>query len=178
MEPLSPTLQLTLNIWRAMRHGTPFPKRADFDPLSFRAVLGRLSLLQIHRNPLRFKYCVHGTESARTVGFDLTGRFFDEGRNKEWLVIGGRHLVQVADTGLPSLERHFNVLADDRHINAEALVLPLSSDGYVVDFLLSIVMPHATDLDWRSRPAHTEQLILHEEGWKVTILRREENYFA
>ena len=178
MEPLSPILQHTLDTWRGMRRGALYPKRAEFDPLNFRAVLGRLSLMQIYRDPLRFKYCVHGTESARTVGFDLTGKFFDEGPNKEWLEIGGRHLAQVAETGQPSLERHFNVLADDRHINAEALVLPLSSDGHVIDFLLSIVMPHAADQDWRSRPPHTEQLILHEEGWRETVLWRDENYVA
>jgi hypothetical protein len=105
MEQLSPTSQQTLDIWRAMRRGTPHPKRADLDPLSFRGVLGRLSLLQIYRDPLRFKYCVHGTESARAVGFDLTGKFFDQGRNQEWLEIGARHLTRVAQTGVPSAER-------------------------------------------------------------------------
>ena len=70
MEPLLPTLQQTLDIWRAMRLGPAYPKRADFDPLNFRAVLGRLSLLQIYRDPLRFNIAFTGPN--RRALWDLT----------------------------------------------------------------------------------------------------------
>jgi hypothetical protein len=142
MDQLSPNLARAYRDWLALRHATTFPKRADFDPLQFGYVLGRLSLLQVHRNPLRFQYRIHGTESARWLGFDLTGKFFDEGRDPEWAELGSRHLAQVANTGLPSLERHFDQFVDHRVLNIEALVMPLSSDGVSVDYLISILVPH------------------------------------
>jgi hypothetical protein len=163
MDELSPHLGRAVCDWRALRRDTPIPKRADFDPLQFRYVLGMLSLLQVHRDPLRFRYRIHGTETARWVGFDLTGKFIDEGLNRDWAEKAHRHLWQVAATGKPSLERHFDQFIDHRTLNIEALVLPLSSDGVIPDYLISILIPHrrATTGLGPSTP-HTEWVALQE----------------
>jgi len=163
MDPLSPDLARAYSDWQALRRGTLLPKRADFDPLQFRYVLGMLSLLQVYRDPLRFRYRIHGTETARWVGFDLTGKYIDEGRDPDWAAKAHHHLGHVVLSGKPSLERHFEQYIDQRTLNIEALVLPMSVEGTTVDYLISILKPHRPAAPGLgiSQP-HTEFLDLHE----------------
>ena len=63
--------------WETRRHGRLFPARADFDPLELRYIIGNLSLLDVLRDPLRFRYRVHSTNMAQFLGFDLTGKEID-----------------------------------------------------------------------------------------------------
>lgn len=163
MEPLSEPLAQALETWRALRRDTPCPRRADFDPLKFRGVLGMLSLLEVHRNPWRFKYRVHGTETALWVGYDLTGKFVDEGANKDFAAKANDHLAQVASTGRPAVERHYNQIVGLRNLNVEALVLPIAADGYTVDLLVSILVPHTTDPVWRAQAPRTERIAIAED---------------
>ena len=82
MDALTPPLTDAYDAWLRLRRGTPCPTRGHFDPLLFRSVLGMLSLLEVSRDPMRFRYRIHGTETARWVGYDLTGKYVDEGANK------------------------------------------------------------------------------------------------
>ncbi|MGH6981022.1 MAG: PAS domain-containing protein [Stellaceae bacterium] len=160
MDVLNPPLTDAYEAWLRLRRGTPCPKRGDFDPLLFRSVLGMMSLLEIFRDPMRFRYRIHGTETARWLGYDLTGKYIDEGANKIWVEMAHDHLGQVANSGLPALERHFNTLVGHRNLNVEALVLPLSTDGYRPDFLISILIPHSSDPLWKAQPQRTERFSL------------------
>jgi hypothetical protein len=163
MEPLSEPLTQALETWRALCRETPCPRRADFDPLKFRSVLGMLSLLEVYRNPWRFKYRVHGTVTALWVGYDLTGKFVDEGANKAWTGRANKHLAQVAISGRPAIERHYNQILAMRNLNVEALVMPLAADGYTVDLLISILIPHNTDPVWRAQAPRTERIAIAED---------------
>lgn len=162
MEMVSPLLLRAYETWRALRRDTPCPRRCDFDPLGFRDVLGMLSLIEIYHDPWRFKYRVQGTETALWVGYDLTGKFVDEGANKAWAERAHDHLRHAATTGQPCLERHFNQTLGRRNLNVEALVLPLASDGYQCDLLVSILIPHSTDPIWKAQPPRTERLNLDD----------------
>ncbi|HXE16775.1 MAG TPA: PAS domain-containing protein [Stellaceae bacterium] len=157
-----PPLTDAFEAWRRLRRDTPCPRRSDFDPLLFRGVLGMLSLLEVFRDPMRFRYRIHGTETARWLGYDLTGKFIDEGANKVWIEMAQDHLSQVANTGRPALERHFNTIVGHRNLNVEALVLPLATDGHAPDFLISILIPHSSDPLWKAQPPRTERFLLDE----------------
>lgn len=160
MDELSPVLAQAFESWRALRRDTPCPRRRDFDPLLFRPVLGMLSLLEVFRDPMRFRYRIHGTETARWVGYDLTGKFVDEGANKAWVDMAHDHLGEVANSGRPALERHYNQIIGHRNLNVEALVMPLATDGVLPDFLISILVPHSSDAVWRAQAPRTERLSL------------------
>lgn len=164
MEVLSEPLTEALSAWRALRRDAPCPRRADFDPLKFRGALGLLSLLEVYRNPWRFKYRVHGTETALWVGYDLTGKFVDEGASKDFADKAADHLAFVATTGRPAVERHYNQIVGLRNLNVEALVLPLASDGYTVDLLISILIPHTTDPAWKAQAPRTDRIVLDDDG--------------
>ncbi len=160
MDLLSPSLAGAYDAWLRLRRDAPCPRRADFDPLLFRGVLGMLSLLDVYRDPMRFRYRIHGTETARWVGYDLTGKYVDEGASKAWIDMAHDHLGQVANTGRPALERHFNHIIGHRNLNVEALVMPLATDGHRCDFLISILVPHSSDPVWKAQPPRTERIAL------------------
>ena len=152
----SPFLGTLYRRWFDLRQGARWPRREQFDPVDFAPALGTLSLMEVQRNPLRFKYRVHGTDTARWVGYELTGKFVDDAPNKELAAKATEHFTQVVITGEPSYYRHFNHVFDGRLINIEALVLPLSSHGHCVDFLINVVVPHAGEVSWRAQRPHKE----------------------
>jgi hypothetical protein len=125
--------------WETRRHGRLFPARADFDPLELRYIIGNLSLLDVLRDPLRFRYRVHSTNMAQFLGFDLTGKEVDAAPDPQ----RGRqikdHFIAVVDSGEPSVRHHEWLGGNHRTMRHESLVLPLAKDGTTIDMLLSAV---------------------------------------
>lgn len=67
-----------LRYWSTKRGDRPAPRRADLDPLDIPDLLPILTLVDVLRDPLRFRYRVVGTAVAEGFGRDATGRFVDE----------------------------------------------------------------------------------------------------
>src|SRR5258706_10564796 len=64
--------------WCAARQGRLMPSRRALDPLDFWYVLGPVMLIDVLREPLRFRFRLHGTEITQRVHYDLTGKLLDE----------------------------------------------------------------------------------------------------
>ena len=144
MKLLSPLLQRLYDDWEARRTG-PFLRRSEFDPLQMRYMLGKMSLIDVHRDPYRFFYRLHGTEMAQWLGFDLTNKFMDEAPVPDWNQLASKHLVEVATSGLPSVAWHYDEIVGNQVWNLEALVLPMSQNGTDLDMLISAVIHHKRD---------------------------------
>jgi len=142
MELLSPVLQRLYADWNTLRRDGRHPRRDDFEPAHFRYILGRMSLIDVHSEPRRFFYRLHGTDMARWLGFDLTGKFMDEAPNMDWARLACQHLAAVVDSAQPSVAWHFDELVGEQLWNLEALVLPLSRRGDRLDMLISAVFHH------------------------------------
>jgi hypothetical protein len=125
--------------WEARRRGRLFPARADFDPLELRYIIGNLSLLDVLRGPLRFRYRVHATNMAQWLGFDLTGKEIDASPDPERGARIKGHFSAVVEHGQPIVQRNEWHGENRRTLRHEALVLPLSRDGTTIDMLLSAV---------------------------------------
>jgi hypothetical protein len=125
--------------WKTRRRGRLFPARADFDPLELRYIIGNLSLLDVIRDPLRFRYRVHSTNMAEWLGYDLTGKDIDmspkPGRGTEIK----DHFARVVESGEPLARVHEWLGGNHRTLKHEALVLPLASDGITIDMIMSAV---------------------------------------
>ncbi|HEV2546210.1 MAG TPA: PAS domain-containing protein [Stellaceae bacterium] len=122
--------------WLEKRGDRRFPSRRDIDPIDFSYVLGHVILVDVLRDPLRFRVRVHGTEMVAKAGYDLTGKFLDDHPISEY-----RHYVMERCEGLvrdgePLLVRHDRTL-DGKPRRYEALWLPLSDDGRHVTKLLA-----------------------------------------
>jgi hypothetical protein len=121
--------------WDDKRGTRRLPRREDIDPLDLRYLLGWINLVDVHREPLRFRFRVHGTMLVSYTGCDMTGRFLDEHPNpghREFLAQTWGELVQ---RGEPVHHRHDRVLHRQPQFY-ESVRLPISSDGNLVDMLL------------------------------------------
>lgn len=67
------------------------PPGKDFlDPLRLRFLLGSLSLLEIQRQPLRFRYRLVGTDIVQRPGMELTGKWLDDHPERPFVLICSR----------------------------------------------------------------------------------------
>jgi hypothetical protein len=121
--------------WVERRGAKTFPSRDDIDPLDFRFVLGRVSLVDVLDAPRRYRYRLVGTAVTDNLGYEMTGKFLDqlpESQMRAYLEqLYGKAVTQRA----PVYERD-QVNLDGRLWRSETIVLPLSSDGQAINLLM------------------------------------------
>ncbi len=132
-------LRQLYDYWLAKKGDRRFPSRAHIDPLDFAYVLGHVSLLDVIRDPLRFRFRVHGTEMVRRAGYDLTGKFLDDLPISDFRRYVCERCEGLVRDGEPLLVRHNRPL-HGRTRQYEALWLPLSDDGENVTMLLCAII--------------------------------------
>lgn len=76
--PVSPRLQALYEYWLAKHRSGRLPSRDDLDPRDIRDVLPIVFLVDVVREPLRFRFRLVGTEFAAKYGRDFTGEFLDD----------------------------------------------------------------------------------------------------
>ena len=131
-----PELQDLLEIWLSKRQGRLLPARADVSPFDLKAHLGHLFLLDVERDPLRFRYRLIGTAITRVVDRDATGCYFEDiysGRLLETVVEVMSWVVRErAPLRIFSRTGH----ARNRIYLYDGVLLPLAKDGETVDMIL------------------------------------------
>jgi len=70
-----------LELWFAEVKAGRLPDKSFLDPLRLRFLLGSLSLLDIQKEPLRFRYRLVGTDIVQRLDAELTGRWLDDHPN-------------------------------------------------------------------------------------------------
>jgi hypothetical protein len=116
------------------------PARADFDPLDVRFALGDISLIDVHRDPLRFYFRLDGTKQVELFGLDCTRRSLDEvfpPNHTERATVAYREVVEGR---APRYHRR-QVPLHERLIDYEIVILPFSNDGSEVDLLVTGIIP-------------------------------------
>lgn len=136
LEFASPILQRMLELWQSKRRGDALPRRVDFSLEELGPHFGWIVLVDVERDPQRFRYRLIGTEIVELAGRDVTGRYFDE-----------LYAVDVAETATMSYRRVVSIGRPTRvsaslyhasrgHLTFEAVDLPLASDGRTVDMIM------------------------------------------
>ena len=132
------------------------PGRQHFDPLAVPRLLPWLFLIDVARDPLRFKYRLIGTVHVdATGGWNATGLWLDQVHPR---FVGSTAFPQfcaVAEggsfayySGLPTY-----VIKKD-YVSIERLLMPLARNGRDVDMLLGITVLHsASDIAERAEDA-------------------------
>jgi hypothetical protein len=131
--------------WRAIRPAPDrLPGRQHFDPLDVPRLLSWIWLLDVHRDPLRFRYRLMGTEQVRVIGSDTTGQWLHECFPHVPAAPTYRHFLAAAEHGMISYNRGFPVLhVPKEYILTERIFLPLARDGHQVDMLLALTVYHS-----------------------------------
>jgi len=141
---VSEPLERLLVLWESKRRGGALPSRSDFTVEEFLGFGGRVALIDVEREPLRFRYRLVGTRIVEALGRDSTGRYFDELYAPDYY----RHI-----------EAHFSGIIEERaplrttgnmahiykpYVAVEGINIPLASDGGTVDMFI-----RALDFDYR-----------------------------
>ena len=146
VEIVSLGLKRLLNDWEDRRRGRAFPSRADFDPSDLKYILGNLSLVDVAYNPLRFRYRVYGTNLSERTGKEMTNKSVDDLPDATGAIRVKSHFIEVVESRAPTVFAGYHRFQDTgMPSDCEALMLPLSSDGAVIDMLMTAVV---WDVEW------------------------------
>jgi len=126
--------------WRSISPAPDvLPGRQHFEPLAIPRLLRWLWLLDVQRNPLRFRYRLIGTEQVLVVGRDLTSKWIDEeypnfARNPAFA-----HFVEAAEHAKVCYCNGSPVLHVPKDfMQFERIFLPMAQNGRNVDMLLAL----------------------------------------
>ena len=133
---VSSTLQRVHLDWQNRRNGKTLPARSSFDVLDLKYIVGSLNLLDVLRDPLRFRYRVHATNCVLLLGYDMTRKFVDDYPDPVYRERVRRNLAGVVESRQPRCDLGTREIVDGRTIRFEALILPLAADGETVDMLM------------------------------------------
>ena len=134
----APMLHELFEHWQGLHRGRALPARADLDPTAIKPMLPYLYMVDVSYQPLRFRYRLVGTAMVEFTGRDVTGRFVDEETYGAALAPIRRLFEIVVETRGPVGGRGRTVwIQGGEWREVESLVLPMSSDGTVIDILLA-----------------------------------------
>jgi hypothetical protein len=122
--------------WNLKRGNRPAPSRRDLDPRDIARLLPCLHLIDVEREPLRFRHRLVGSELIDILGRNVTGKYVGDG-------LYGRAAGEIFDTmkTLTTQLRPFRRRARlewhraDR-LTMEALELPLVDENGQVNMIL------------------------------------------
>lgn len=145
----NPRIRALHDHWRALRPAADrLPARRHFDPMAVPELLPNIWLLDIHRDPLRFRYRLVGTYMVMALGQDATGAWFHE----LYSGFGPGHVTyedyrRLATEGAVLWRRGRAMFAV--HVQScselERVVLPFADDGVTVNMALGMTVHYARD---------------------------------
>jgi hypothetical protein len=133
-----PDLVRFYDYWLTLCGSRTMPSRRDIDPLQIPpGYLPDIMLIEVLHQPRRYRYRLVGTHVVTASGEDRTGRSFDDVSFFRTNPAVMQQFEQVVDTAQPlhSLEPFTNFITG-RSYDVDRIMLPLSSDGRVVDMVL------------------------------------------
>ncbi|MBK8158351.1 MAG: PAS domain-containing protein [Rhodospirillaceae bacterium] len=139
LDECSDTVAAFYAYWDSKRNGRLMPSRVDIDPVEMKRWLPSVTIVDVQRHPQRLVYRLVGTRSVELRGRDVTGLTVEQGYHGTTLedvlenyrlIIDEKKVVYDLESSMSSTE-----LCED----GETLMLPLSSDGEVVDKVLIYV---------------------------------------
>jgi hypothetical protein len=139
----TPAMRRIWTVLEAKRGDRAFLNRADIDPGELVSVLSTVGLVEVHREPLRFRVRLAGTGWRETLGFEATGLWLHD-----WPQPMQRFALELiwswAATERQACRARRHAVIDGAALHYEAVVIPLSSDGAAVDMLFCMSAPWHT----------------------------------
>ena len=74
----SETIRLVHRYWSGLRGTRRYPAKRDIDPAGLKPMLPYIMIAEVHRDPLRVRYRLVGTEVVHFMGEDFTGKWLHE----------------------------------------------------------------------------------------------------
>jgi len=133
-------LQHLHDYWLSIHPGTGLPGRQHLDPADVPGLLPYMFLINVERDPLRFRYRLVGTNYVQMMGSDLTHRYLDE-VHPDFPGPIREQYVELAEHGrLAYRKGRVMRAAMHRDFVIERLALPLARNGVDVDMILGAII--------------------------------------
>jgi hypothetical protein len=126
--------------WLSIAPPGLLPGRQHVQPEQMSRWLSRLWLLDVFREPLRYRCRLVGSEMVRVIGQEVTGRWLDEVHPSSVNEVNSRQRFRaVAELGRPTWRRGAPRWAREPDFHSvESLLLPLAADGRRVDKIIAV----------------------------------------
>ena len=126
--------------WLEKRGERPFPAKSEIDPVEFSYILGYVTLVDVEREPRRYRFRLDGSILAALSGMDYTGRYLDELPGEQYVAFITETYDRVVDSSEPFRYRKHELL-DQQLFSEETIILPLGDHPPKVDMLMVAVIP-------------------------------------
>jgi hypothetical protein len=131
-----------LEYWHSIRPAEDrLPGRQHVEPTDLAELLRWIWLVDIQREPLRFRYRLLGTGHREVMGADFTGKWIDEVFADFARMQGYADFLAVTQGEARYCRRapEFPV-GNKKYVAMERLLLPLARDGVTVDMMLGLTL--------------------------------------
>ena len=138
-EVTSPRIHRLYAYWKTQREreGGRLPPRGDIAPDQIRDLLPNIMIVDVERDPLRFRYRLVGTRVVEYNGLEFTGRYLGEiGWPEEQDLI--ESYAAVVNSRMPIFGTLAWELVTGAMGRSEFARLPLSEDGETVSQILAM----------------------------------------
>lgn len=135
-----PLVRRFYDYWLGIAPPGRLPGRQHLVPEDIVPLLSRLWMLDVHRDPLRFRYRLVGTDITRSVQRELTGLWLDEAQPQSFANPNLRNRYRfILQTGQPTWRRGPTLWdRDPHHKIVENCIAPLATDGVTIDKVIAV----------------------------------------
>jgi hypothetical protein len=143
----NPKIAQFFDYWVSIKPLDRLPGRQHFDPLHIPFLMPRVWMLDVLRDPLRYRYRLAGTKEVETLQREVTGQMFADVHphlNEDSPAF--ERFNKTAQSGVVSYRKGAVVaIHDKKHQTVENCVVPLARDGKTVDILVGCSVLYGTD---------------------------------
>lgn len=131
----SDKLRRVHQVWVELKAERPFPLRAEISPERLGFILGQVTIIDVLREPLNFRYRLVGTKIEDAGRRGDKGKTIDQVEPEAYRQMVVSAFQEVVETGQPVFQQ-ISYLHHQTVVSFERLVLPFSQSGGEVDVLL------------------------------------------
>ncbi len=137
-ESCHPKIRALLDYWQSIHpESGGLPGRQHFDPVEIPELLANLWLIDVVRDPIRFRFRLIGTLVVDYAGEDNTGKWLYE----RWPNFDDTGYVSVVESRQPSWARGPSRFRPEKeYYEIERVRLPLAADGENVDMIVALTV--------------------------------------
>lgn len=135
-----PVVRQFYDYWLRVAPPGRLPGRQHIAPEDMVPWLPRLWIVDVFRNPLRFRYRLVGTHITRSVQREMTGLWLDEAQPQSVDNVNLRDRYRfILEAGRATWRRGFTLWdRDPNHRLVENCLAPLAADGKTVDKIIAV----------------------------------------
>ncbi|MBT6139576.1 MAG: PAS domain-containing protein [Rhodospirillaceae bacterium] len=126
-----PNFRIFWDYWKSKFRGEQFPGRRDLDPLDIPLLLSSIVIVDVERDPYRFRYRLTGENISIIHGLKLTNNYVDELRPKLLSEVSQADLVELVEKKKPQFVE-LNFENREKVVRSyKVLRLPLATDNLI-----------------------------------------------